>query len=112
MRRQQGAIIGRRLRQSITSGRLAAWLSFAGAVTSQAAILAGGYFLSDVTATNGMRNAEIAGGLAIVGLAVMILARRSGRRAQSRAADLGEVDLRLVPAADQQDGKQRARPAA
>jgi hypothetical protein len=112
MRRQKGAIVARRLRQSVTSGRLAAWLSFAGAVLSQASLLAGGYFLSDPTAANALRNAGIAGGLIVVGRIVMILARRYGKRAQSTARELGRIDLRLVAETAASDEKQQARPAA
>jgi hypothetical protein len=52
-----------------------------------------------------------AGRLLVVGLA-MILARRFDRQAQSSAGDLGEIDLRLVPAAEPSDKEQRVRPAA
>jgi hypothetical protein len=53
-----------------------------------------------------------AGRLLVVSLAMMILARRFGRQAQSSAGDLGEIDLRLVPAAEPSDKEQRVRPAA
>jgi hypothetical protein len=96
----------------VTSGRLAAWLSFAAAVLSQASLLAAGYFLFDPTAANALRNAGIAGGLIVVGLVVMILAHRYGKRAQSTARELGRVDLRLVAETAAGDEKQQARPAA
>ncbi|HEX3498196.1 MAG TPA: hypothetical protein VHT04_02615 [Stellaceae bacterium] len=102
----------------MASGRLAAWLSFGGAVLSQAALLGGGgYFLSDSGAPDAPRNAGIAGGLIVVGLTVMVLARRAGKRAQPSAANLGRVPLRLVPETDQSEAGQseagrRARPAA
>jgi hypothetical protein len=108
MRRQTAAIFARRRRQWAISGRLAAWLSFGGAVIGQAALLAGGYFLSD-DAPSALRNAVIAGSVAIVGFTVMVLARRAGKRAQSS----GRVPLRLVvPEADQGEASGRARPAA
>jgi hypothetical protein len=112
MRRRTTAIIARRLRQSVAYGRFAAWLGFAGAVLGQAAMLAGGYFLSDDTAPHGLRNAAIAGLVAIIGLLVMILGRRAAKRAQSSAGNLGRVPLRLVPEAELPDDTRQARPAA
>jgi hypothetical protein len=111
MRLQRAAIAARRRRQWATFGRLAAWLSFGGAVLSQAALLAGGYFLSD-DAPNALRNAGIAGSLVIVGLIVMVLARRAGKRAQSSATNLGRTPLRLVPEGEGSEAGRRARPAA
>lgn len=102
---------GRR-RRSVGFGRLAAWLSFGGAVLSQAALLAAGYFLSDDASPTALRNAAIAGGLIVLGLIVMVLARRAGKRAQAKAVDLGRVSLRLVADADHGDASRRSRPAA
>src|SRR5438445_13241793 len=82
MRRQRRAIAARRRRQFVTLGRLAAWLGFGGAVLSQAALLAGGYLLVD-DAPNALRNAGIAGGVALAGAVVMVPARRAATRAQS-----------------------------
>jgi hypothetical protein len=112
MRRQRTAIIARRLRQSVTFGRFAAWLSFAGAVLGQAALLAGGYFLSDPSAPNALRKAGIAGLLAGIGFVVMVLARRAAKRAQTSAGTLGRIPLRLVPEAEPKDTRREARPAA
>jgi hypothetical protein len=112
MRGQRTAIIARRLRQSVAFGRFAAWLSFAGAVLGQAAILAGGYFLSDDTAPHGLRNGAIAALVAIIGLVVMVLGRRAAKQAQSSTGDLGRVPLRLVSEAELRGDKQQARPAA
>jgi hypothetical protein len=112
MQRQKTGIIARRLGQSMTFGRFAAWLSFAGAVLGQAALLAACYFLSDPSAPNALRNAAIAGLLAVIGFVVMAVARRAAKRAQAHAGMLGRVPLRLVPHAEPKEPKREARPAA
>ena len=111
MRRQRRASVVRRRRQFVTLGRLAAWLGFGGAVLSQAALLAGGYLLVD-DAPHALRNAGIAGGVALAGIVVMVLARRAGKRAQSSVIKRGRVPLRLVLDAEPGDDRQRRRPAA
>ena len=110
--RQKAAIVAGRRRQSVTFGRLAAWLGFASAVGSQAALLAAGYFATDDASPHAMRNAGLAGGLALIGLAVLIVARRAGKRAQSSAVNLGRVPLRLVAEAGDEVEITRRRPAA
>jgi hypothetical protein len=112
MRGQNASIVARRYRQSVVLGRVATWSSFGAAVLSQAALLAGGYFLTDQASPDGLRNAALAGGLAIAGLVIVILARRAGDWAQSRAAALGSVPLRLVPDAEWSDAGGHRRPAA
>ena len=112
MQRQTTANITRRLGRSVTFGRLAAWLSFAGAVLGQAALLAACYFLSELAAPNALRKAGIAGLLALIGFVTMVLARRTAKRAQARAGTLGRVPLRLVPHAEPKDTSREARPAA
>ena len=111
MRRQKASIIVQRPRRSVTLSRLAAWLSFAAAVLSQAALLTGGFLLADDTSPNAMRNAAIAGALGVAGLAVMVLARRAGM-AQPSPVALARLPLRLVPKVEPSDDNERRRPAA
>jgi hypothetical protein len=112
MRGQKASTVARRFRQSVTLGRVATWSSFGAAVFSQAALLAGGYFLTDEASPNGLRNAALAGGLGVAGLVIAILARRTRKWAQSRTVALGRVPLRLVPEAELSDIGRHRRPAA
>jgi hypothetical protein len=111
MSQQKAAIVARRCRQSVTLSRVATWLSFGTAVLSQAAFLTAGYLLTDDLFPNALRNAALAGGLALAGLAVMIFARWVGKRAQSSAVNFGREPLRLVPDAVRSDVGQRSRRA-
>jgi hypothetical protein len=112
MQRRNVSTMARRLRQSVTLGRIATWSSFGAAVCSQAAIVAGGYFLVDEASPNALRNAALAGALAVAGIVIVILARRAGDWAQSRTVALGRVPLRLVPEAELGDLGRHRRPAA
>jgi hypothetical protein len=96
MQRQNTAIVTARRRQSVMFGRRAAWLGFASAVCSQAAILAAVYFLADPAAPFAWRNAAVAGAGALLGLGTTIAMRRIGKRAQTSIVNLGRVPLRLV----------------
>jgi len=96
MQRQNAAIVAGRRRHSVTFGRRAAWLGFAGAVCSQAAILAAAYFLAGPASPGASRNAAIAGAAALFAFVAAIVARRVGKRAQTSAVNLGRVPLRLV----------------
>jgi hypothetical protein len=103
-------VTGRR-RQSVTLSRVAAWLGFGGAVLSQAAIFAAGYYLADDAASGIPRNAAIAGLVLLLGIGLVIVARRTGRRSQS-AINLGRMPLRLVARAMPEVESERRRPAA
>lgn len=103
--------MGRR-RQSVTFGRLAAWLGFASAVCSQAALLAAGYFLAAPASPDAWRDAAVAGTVAAFGLVAMIAARRVGKRAQTSAVRLGRLPLRLVVDIRPEADRKRSRPAA
>jgi len=95
----------------VTLDRVAAWLSFGAAVIGQAAVITGGFLLTDDASSNALRNAGTAGALAVACLAVMILARRAGT-APSRPVNLRRMPLRLVPQTNRSDVDQRRRPAA
>ena len=112
MPRHIASFAARRIRQSVKLGRVATWSGFGAAVFCQAALLLGGSFLTDETSPNALRNASIAGGLAVAGFVVVILARRAGDRAQSRTVALGRVPLRLVPEVEPSDAGRHQRPAA
>jgi hypothetical protein len=112
MRRQNVSTTARRCRRFVTLGRIATWSGFGAAVLGLAALLAGGAFLTDQASPNTLRNAALAGGLAFASLAVVMLARRARRWAQSNTAALGRVPLRLVPGAEPSETGQRRRPAA
>jgi hypothetical protein len=112
MQRQKAAIVTGRRRQSVRFGRLAAWLGFASAVGSQAAILATGYFLAEPGAPFAWRNAAIAGAVALLGLGATIAMRRIGKRAQTSIVNLGRVPLRLVVDTRPEVEGKHHRPAA
>jgi hypothetical protein len=101
-----------RFRQTVTLGRVATWSSFGAAVFSQAALLTGGYFLTDEASPNALGNAALAGSLAAAGIVIVMLARRVGDWAQSRAVAPGRAPLRLVPEAKPGGVGRHHRPAA
>jgi hypothetical protein len=110
MQRQKATIVAGRRRHSVIFGRLAAWLGFAGAVCSQAAILAVAYFLAGPASLGASRNAAIAGAAALFGCVAAIVARRIGKRVQTSAVNLGRVPLRLVVDARHEVEGQHDRP--
>src|SRR6266849_1184325 len=113
MQREKPANVARRRRHVVTSSRLAAWLGFSGAVLSQAAILAVGYHLTDPASPDALRNAGVAGFLAVVGLVLIVGAKRTGKRAQSSTINLGRLPLRLIDIASaNMVDKTSQRPAA
>ncbi len=61
MQRQTTPMVAGRRRQAVTLSRVAAWLGFGGAVLSQAAVLAGCYFLAGDASPGVPQNAVLAG---------------------------------------------------
>jgi hypothetical protein len=117
MQGQRAAIGSGRRRESVTLGRVAAWSGFGGAACGQAGLLAGGYFLLgyllvDAAGPNALRDAALAASLTLLGIAVMVIARRAGNRAAARGTDLGRLPLRLAAEADQDFAGEGRRPAA
>lgn len=110
MQRRKTPMTAGRRRQSVTLGRVAAWLGFGGAVLMQAALLALGYYLADDASPSALRDAAIAGSALLFGIVLMIVARRTGLRSQTSAINLGRVPLRLVTdsAAEVESGRQRS----
>jgi hypothetical protein len=111
MQRQTTPKVAGRRKQAVTLSRVAAWLGFGGAVLSQAAVLAGGYYLAGDASPGVPQNTVLAGLVLLVGIALMIVARRTGRRLQ-RALNLGRVPLRLVGQPASEIERERQRPAA
>jgi hypothetical protein len=112
MQRQKTPTVAGRRRQSVTLSRVAAWLGFGGAVLSQAAIFAVGYYLADDASPGGLQNAALAGAALLLGIVLMIVARRTGRRLQTSAINLGRVPLRLVAASMPEAESEHGRSAA
>jgi hypothetical protein len=99
-------------RQSVRLSRVAAWLGFGGAVLSQAAVFAACYYLAGEASPNAQRDAALAGSALLLGIVLIIVARRTGRLSQTSGVTLGRVPLRLVAQSGPELESERRRSAA